>query len=230
MASLQDKIPQAEVPDFLVIVENGITTLHTPGKESKYIDVPEVWIERSCDGEFHLATGVGREIDYQLLKQMELDGLSDSERGRTIAMDYQLRGLDDSRYESIYAAAVMCLRQFGPLTYLPPDQRITPASSVLQKSNKAIDIIKTLVGKTGVWASAERHKYQNWTRDFALCTSWAFMNHPKLRDLDIVGKHLLGLARTQAFDGHIPIVFPDDEKALVQHMENNEAKTGKNMH
>jgi len=73
------------------------------------------------------------------------------------------------------------------------------------KLKEAYRIVEDCIGKNGVWAGANRYKYQCWTRDFAIAV-------PTLLDLgyaSIVKKHLVNVFRNQNESGEIPVLFAD---------------------
>lgn len=84
------------------------------------------------------------------------------------------------------------------------------------KKEEALHVVRSCIGKKGVWASSERYRDQCWTRDFCMATSWLFMYHPDLVDFDIVYNHLNNIVNKQKSNGKIPILFLDDEIAFVK--------------
>ncbi len=74
-----------------------------------------------------------------------------------------------------------------------------------KKFAEARKVIEDCIGKNGVWAGANRYKYQYWTRDFAVAL-------PTLLDLgyaDIAKKHLENVFRNQNSSGEVPVLFAD---------------------
>ncbi|ARF12521.1 glycogen debranching enzyme alpha-1,6-glucosidase [Klosneuvirus KNV1] len=98
---------------------------------------------------------------------------------------------------------------------------------MLNKKEEALQVIRTCIGQKGIWASSERYRDQCWTRDFCMATSWLFMHHKDLVDLELVYNHLNNLASRQKSNGKLPILFLDDENAFVKKREEREKKEGK---
>lgn len=95
------------------------------------------------------------------------------------------------------------------------------------KKEEALQVVRTCIGQKGIWASSERYRDQCWTRDFCMATSWLFMHHKDLVDLELVYNHLNNLASRQKSNGKLPILFLDDEVAFVKKREEREKKDGK---
>jgi hypothetical protein len=81
----------------------------------------------------------------------------------------------------------------------------------MDRSNEALQIITSVMGAKGVWASPDRYAEQCWTRDFALSTG------PIIAEINPVLHyiHVMELVGRQHVNGAIPILFADDEDAFL---------------
>jgi glycogen debranching enzyme len=74
------------------------------------------------------------------------------------------------------------------------------------KIQEAKKVIESCIGKNGVWAGANRYRYQCWTRDF-------IVSLPTLLDLgfsEISRKHFVNIFKRQNKNGEIPVLFADN--------------------
>ncbi|XWV25762.1 glycogen debranching enzyme alpha-1,6-glucosidase [Tupanvirus soda lake] len=95
------------------------------------------------------------------------------------------------------------------------------------KKKQAIDIIKSCIGKNGVWASTDRYAYQCWTRDFCIATSYLFLYHEDLKNLPLVQKHLFNIVHKRRDNGKLPILFLDNKLKFLEDKIDKSIKCGK---
>lgn len=73
----------------------------------------------------------------------------------------------------------------------------------------AKNLIRTCIGKHGIWADATRYREQCWTRDLSLAMAPAAIKVAGEEGRKAVLRHLHSLAARQRKDGSIPILFLD---------------------
>lgn len=94
---------------------------------------------------------------------------------------------------------------------------------VLEKFNRAKDIIDRSIGIKGIFAgSGPRYKHQYWTRDMALALHPALKilsrTHWRINYGNTIHAHFHGITRRQGSSGAVPILFSDFPELLLAKM------------
>lgn len=94
----------------------------------------------------------------------------------------------------------------------------------IDKVSSALALLRSCLGKKGIWASPDRYRNTCWTRDLAYAIAPVLL---EMGEFEPVRNHLEHLSALQRPNGQIPMVFLDNEEEWLRDKEQQERDRGR---